>query len=89
MVVAALPGAASWGAGALLFTDVSRDGLQVGANADTTAALQSLVEIPVIASGGVGTLDHLRELRNLNIQAAVVGRALYEGNFTLREALSC
>jgi len=81
--------AATWGAGALLFTDVSRDGLQVGANADATAALQSLVEIPVIASGGVGTLEHLRELRNLDIRAAVLGRALYEGNFTLQEALSC
>jgi phosphoribosylformimino-5-aminoimidazole carboxamide ribotide isomerase len=81
--------AAAWGAGALLFTDVSRDGLEVGANADATAALQSLVEIPVIASGGVGTLAHLRELRDLNIRAAVVGRALYEGNFTLQEALSC
>ena len=82
-------GAAAWGAGALLFTDVSRDGLEVGANADATAALQSLVEIPVIASGGVGTLAHLRELRELDIRAAVVGRALYEGNFTLQEALSC
>ena len=81
--------AAAWGAGALLFTDVSRDGLEVGANADATAALQSLVEIPVIASGGVGTLAHLRELRELDIRAAVVGRALYEGNFTLQEALSC
>ena len=81
--------AAAWGAGALLFTDVSRDGLEVGANADATAALQSLVEIPVIASGGVGTLAHLRELRDLDIRAAVVGRALYEGNFTLQEALSC
>lgn len=81
--------AASWGAGALLFTDVSRDGLQVGANAEATAALQGHVDVPVIASGGVGTLDHLRELKALQVRAAVVGRALYEGNFTLSEALSC
>ena len=81
--------AAHWGAGALLFTDVSRDGLQVGANAEATAELQRCVSVPVIASGGVGTLDHLRELKALDVQAAVVGRALYEGNFTLSEALSC
>lgn len=81
--------AATWGAGALLFTDVSRDGMQVGANGEATAALQATVDIPVIASGGIGTLDHLRELRTKNIRAAVLGRALYEGNFTLHEALSC
>ena len=81
--------AEGWGAGALLFTDVARDGLQVGAAVASTAALQREVDIPVIASGGVGTLDDLRELEAAGVRAVVFGRALYEGRFTLEEALAC
>ena len=79
--------AEAWGAGALLYTDVARDGLQVGANVDATADLQRAVTIPVIASGGVGSLDDLDALREAGIRAVVFGRALYEGSFTLEEAL--
>lgn len=81
--------AAGWGAAALLFTDVRRDGLQVGAEVEATAALQQLVDIPVIASGGIGSLRDLVALRDAGVRAVVVGRALYEGNFTVEEALSC
>ena len=80
--------AASWGAVALLYTDVARDGLQVGAAVESTAALQRGVEIPVIASGGVGSLADLDALRRQNIHAVILGRALYEGSFTLEEALA-
>jgi len=80
--------AASWGAVALLYTDVARDGLQVGAAVESTAALQRGVEIPVIASGGVGSLADLDALRQHNIHAVILGRALYEGSFTLEEALA-
>jgi phosphoribosylformimino-5-aminoimidazole carboxamide ribotide isomerase len=80
--------AASWGAAALLYTDVSRDGLQVGAAVDQTAALQRGVEIPVIASGGVGSLADLDALRRQGVHAVILGRALYEGSFTLEEALA-
>lgn len=81
--------AAGWGAGALLYTDVARDGLQVGANVEATAQLQSRVEIPVIASGGVGTLDDLRALKSAQVRAVVMGRAIYEGSFTVKEAIEC
>lgn len=80
--------AASWGAVALLYTDVARDGLQVGAALESTAALQRGVEIPVIASGGVGSLADLDALRRLGVHAVILGRALYEGSFTLEEALA-
>jgi phosphoribosylformimino-5-aminoimidazole carboxamide ribotide isomerase len=79
--------AVSWGAAALLHTDVARDGLQVGPAVDATAALQRDLPIPVIASGGVGSLDDLKRLRAAGVQAAVFGRALYEGSFTIEEAL--
>ncbi|MCA9718304.1 MAG: 1-(5-phosphoribosyl)-5-[(5-phosphoribosylamino)methylideneamino]imidazole-4-carboxamide isomerase [Myxococcales bacterium] len=77
-----------WGAAALLYTDVPRDGLQGGPAVDATAALQRTVEIPVIASGGVGSLADLDALRGAGVRAVVLGRALYEGSFTLKEALS-
>ncbi len=80
--------AQGWGAHALLFTDVARDGMQVGAAVDATAALQRELEIPVIASGGVGSLEDLDALRDAGIQMVVLGRALYEGNFTLSEAIA-
>lgn len=77
----------AWGAAAILYTDVARDGLQVGANVAATAALQRQVPIPVIASGGVGTLADLDALRRAEIAAVVLGRALYEGAFTFKEAM--
>lgn len=81
--------ARDWGAAALLYTDVSRDGLQVGPAVDSTAALQAELDpIDVIASGGVGTLEHLDALAAAGVRAVVCGRALYERSFTLEEALA-
>ena len=78
--------AASWGAAALLYTDVSRDGLHVGPNVDVTAQLARAVSCEVIASGGVGSLDDLSRLREAGIAAVVVGRAIYDRRFTVAEA---
>jgi phosphoribosylformimino-5-aminoimidazole carboxamide ribotide isomerase len=78
--------AAGWGAAALLYTDVARDGLHVGPNVEATAELARAVSCEVIASGGVGSLDHLRELRYAKIAAVVVGRAIYDKRFTVAEA---
>nr|WP_217910054.1 HisA/HisF-related TIM barrel protein [Pseudenhygromyxa sp. WMMC2535] len=90
--------AAEWGAAALLYTDVHRDGLQVGPNVEITAQLQQVVDrrcdhrgIPraeVIASGGVGSLADFDALREAGVRAVIVGRALYEHSFTLKEALA-
>jgi phosphoribosylformimino-5-aminoimidazole carboxamide ribotide isomerase len=80
--------AARWGAAGLLYTDVHRDGLQVGAAVEATAAMQAEVPIDVIASGGVATLGDLDSLREAGVRAVVLGRALYERNFTLAEALA-
>lgn len=80
--------AAGWGAAGLLYTDVARDGTQSGPDVERTAALARAVGIPVIASGGVSSLDDLRALAAAGVPAVVVGRALYEGSFTLAEALA-
>ncbi|HEY3234720.1 MAG TPA: 1-(5-phosphoribosyl)-5-[(5-phosphoribosylamino)methylideneamino]imidazole-4-carboxamide isomerase [Polyangiaceae bacterium] len=73
---------------AILYTDIERDGTEAGPNISDTALLAKQCALPVIASGGVGTLDHLRALAACNvISAVVVGRALHEGRFTLEQAL--
>ncbi len=78
--------ASSWGAAALLYTDVARDGLHVGPNVEATAQLARAVDCEVIASGGVGSLDDLVRLRDAGIAAVVVGRAIYDRRFTVEEA---
>lgn len=78
--------AAGWGAAALLYTDVARDGLHVGPNVEATVQLARAVDCEVIASGGVGSLDDLARLRDAGIAAVVVGRALYDRRFTVAEA---
>lgn len=76
-----------WGVSALLFTNIDRDGTRVGPDVEGTAAMQALVSATVIASGGIGTLEHLRELKASGVRATVIGRALYSGAFTLEEAV--
>ena len=76
------------GVAALLFTDVGRDGMLKGCNVQATVDLARACGIPVIASGGVGSLADLDALRKQHIQAVILGRALYEGSFTLQEALA-
>jgi len=77
------------GAAALLYTDVSRDGTEEGPNVDDTAALARTVALPVLASGGVGTLDDIRRLAAVpGVAGVVVGRALYTGVLTLPDAIA-
>ncbi|MEM7159980.1 MAG: 1-(5-phosphoribosyl)-5-[(5-phosphoribosylamino)methylideneamino]imidazole-4-carboxamide isomerase [Myxococcota bacterium] len=80
--------AQKWGAGGVLFTDVSRDGMQGGPAVEATAELQRGLNIPVYASGGVGRLEDLDACAAAGIRGVIVGRALYEGAFTLEEALA-
>jgi phosphoribosylformimino-5-aminoimidazole carboxamide ribotide isomerase len=72
---------------AVLYTDVARDGTRAGPNVDATAELAAQTSVPVIASGGVGSLDDLRALAARGIAACIVGRALYDGTFTLDQAI--
>lgn len=75
------------GAGAILFTDVDVEGRLDGVQTDPVRRLVDAVEIPVVASGGVATIDDIRALRDAGASAAVVGSALYEGRFTLNDAI--
>lgn len=77
-----------WGVSAILFTDIDRDGTREGPAVESTAKLQRSVRATVIASGGIGTLDHLVALRESGVRSAVCGRALYSGAFTLEQAFA-
>ena len=77
-----------WNIGAILFTNIHKDGTREGPDVEGTADLQSQVATTVIASGGIGELDDLRALSAAGVRAAVCGRALYSGAFTLSEAFA-
>ncbi|HET7791077.1 MAG TPA: HisA/HisF-related TIM barrel protein [Gemmatimonadales bacterium] len=72
----------------MVYTDVARDGTLTGPDLAGARAIAAL-GLEVIASGGVGTLDHLRAARDAGLAGAIVGRALALGRFTLAEALAC
>ncbi len=78
------------GVAAIIYTDILRDGAMKGPNVEATAALARAVSIPVIASGGVASLDDLRALRDCGapLNGAISGRALYDGAIELGEALA-
>ena len=78
---------ADLGAAGILFTDVDVEGQLAGVRTDGVERLVDSVDIPVIASGGVATLDDVRALNEAGASAVVVGTALYEGEFTLEEAM--
>ena len=72
---------------AIVYTDIDRDGALGGPNVAATAALARAVTIPVIASGGIASLDDLRALKATGVIAgAISGRALYEGRIGVAEA---
>jgi phosphoribosylformimino-5-aminoimidazole carboxamide ribotide isomerase len=76
-----------WPLAALLYTDVARDGMLSGPNFEATAKLAAAGKVPVIASGGVGNLEHIRRLVTLPVWGVIVGRSLYEGAVDLKDAL--
>ena len=78
----------NWPLAAILYTDVSKDGMLAGPNLDHTRSLAESGKIPVIASGGVGNIDHIHQLKKLPIWGVIVGRSLYEGTLDLREAIA-
>jgi len=77
-----------WPLAALLYTDVAKDGMLSGPNVERTAELAAATDVPVIASGGVGSVDHIRSLKGHGIWAVIVGRSLYEGKVDLGEAIA-
>ncbi len=73
---------------AIIYTDIARDGMMAGPNVEATAALAKASPFPVIASGGVTTVEDVRRLTKIGVAGAIIGRSLYEGRITLDAALA-
>jgi phosphoribosylformimino-5-aminoimidazole carboxamide ribotide isomerase len=77
------------GAAAVLYTDIGRDGMRSGPNLEATARLARRISpCPVIASGGVGKLEDFDQVKTTGAFSVIVGKALYEGLFTIEEAIA-
>ena len=78
------------GVAAIIYTDIDRDGALEGPNVAATVALAEAVLLPVIASGGIASMDDLRALKESGaaLDGAISGRALYEGRLDLGEAIA-
>ena len=78
------------GVEAIVFTDIKRDGMMKGPNMTSIKEMADATRIPIIASGGVTTLKHIKELIDLEdsgVEGIIIGRALYEDSIDLKEAL--
>ncbi|HJT29126.1 MAG TPA: 1-(5-phosphoribosyl)-5-[(5-phosphoribosylamino)methylideneamino]imidazole-4-carboxamide isomerase [Pyrinomonadaceae bacterium] len=71
----------------IIYTDIARDGALVGPNIEQTLAVARSANVRVTASGGVSSLDDIERLRDAGVDSVIVGKALYEGKFTLEEAI--
>ncbi len=79
-----------YGVEAIIYTDIGRDGMLTGVNVEATVRLARELRVPVIASGGIASIDDIKELvkyENDGIMGAIAGRALYEGTLDFKAAL--
>lgn len=75
------------GVSRFIYTDIQRDGTLTEPNFESLDKLITELKIPIIASGGISNLDHVRRLRNLGADAVIIGKALYTGDINLQEAI--
>lgn len=75
------------GATRVIYTDIARDGTLAGANLEILTRLVQETSVPIIASGGAASIDDLIALKQIGVEGAIIGRALYTGAISLREAL--
>ncbi|MCK5912710.1 MAG: 1-(5-phosphoribosyl)-5-[(5-phosphoribosylamino)methylideneamino]imidazole-4-carboxamide isomerase [Desulfuromusa sp.] len=81
----------AFGVEAIIYTDIARDGMMQGPNIEATKALAESINIPVIASGGLSTLDDIRrliEIESSGVTGVITGKAIYSGAIDLREAVA-
>jgi phosphoribosylformimino-5-aminoimidazole carboxamide ribotide isomerase len=80
-----------FGLAAIVYTDIKRDGMEAGVNIEATRNLAQSVDIPIIASGGVSSVEDIRRLREIEkfgVVGVIIGKALYSGAVSLEEAIS-
>ncbi len=72
---------------AIIYTDIRKDGMLAGPNIERTRALVEAVDLPIVAAGGVTTVNDVHTLKSIGVAGAIIGRALYEGTITVEAAL--
>ena len=72
---------------AIIYTDITKDGMMAGPNFERTKTIAETVDLPVIAAGGIREIDNIKKLKELGVQAAIIGRSLYEGTLNLSDAI--
>ena len=77
------------GATRINYTNIATDGMSVGNDTATTQKLAEKTGLDIIASGGIKTLKHIREVKEAGLSGVIIGRALYENHITLAEAIAC
>ena len=75
------------GLGAIVYTDIERDSMLTGVNVEATAELVAATDVPVVASGGLSSLDDIRQCHQIGCSGVILGKALYEGQVDLGDAL--
>jgi len=79
---------ASLGVERFIYTDIARDGTLTEPNFDAVAELVAKTSLPIVAAGGIASLEHLKRLFRIGVEGAIVGRALYTGDIDLKQALA-
>jgi len=72
---------------AIIYTDIATDGMMRGPNISAMAEMQAAVDVPIVASGGVATIDDVARLAEAGLAGCIIGRALYEGTLQLADAI--
>jgi len=75
------------GARTIIFTDIGRDGMLTGCNIDGITEMLAVIKIPLIASGGISTIEEITKLKRLGLAGIIIGKAFYDGKLTLSEAM--
>lgn len=73
---------------AIIYTDITRDGMLSGPNLERTKMLVDTVDLPIVAAGGVTSVDDIKNLKQISVAGAIIGRALYEGAIDLKDAIA-
>jgi phosphoribosylformimino-5-aminoimidazole carboxamide ribotide isomerase len=76
------------GLGAIVYTDIARDGMLTGVNVQATTALAQATDVPVIASGGVAGIKDVEDCLAASCDGVILGKALYEGKLTVAQAVA-
>jgi phosphoribosylformimino-5-aminoimidazole carboxamide ribotide isomerase len=76
------------GIACIIYTDISRDGMLAGPNLDAMKEIKGAVNIPVVASGGISSIEDIELLKGLELEGAIIGKALYSGAIELKQAIA-